>query len=100
MGPATKFFINWHASKPLLATSPYAAEIWRWRDNTVPAMLASLWQHAADVRPATLGLGLVACAWLLWSRSGLKPLLVRDRKFNRMSPSIARFWSYRSCLAR
>lgn len=24
----------------------------------------------------------------------------RDRKFNRMSPSIARFWSYRSCLAR
>lgn len=25
---------------------------------------------------------------------------IRDRKFNRMSPSIARFWSYRSCLAR
>lgn len=49
----------------------------------------------------------IRCAYQLHSanvevqpgRLGTAPIQ-RDRKFNRMSPSIARFWSYRSCLAR
>ena len=41
-------------------------------------------------------------AWerLCSNRKAQSTLVARDRKFNRMSPSIARFWSYRSCLAR
>ena len=74
--PVTSGFVS--ASSVLIALSQTGHLLGiRSQGDTVPAMLASLWQHAADVRPATLGLGLVACAWLLWSRSGLKPLLVR-----------------------
>ena len=48
MGPASKIFIHWHASKRLLATSPYAAE---------PLMVGESRLKSANVRFRNLALG-------------------------------------------
>lgn len=74
--PVTSGFVS--ASSVLIALSQVGHLLGvRTQGDTLPDMLVSLWQHAAQVRPTTLGLGLAVCAWLLWSRSRLKAWLVR-----------------------
>ena len=74
--PVTSGFVS--ASSVLIALGQVGPLMGlRTQGDTLPAMLTSLWQHAPDVQPATLGLGLVVCAFLMWSRNGLKALLVR-----------------------
>lgn len=45
--------------------------------ETLPALLASLARNLDAVNPATVAVGLLATAFLVWVRRGLKPLLVR-----------------------
>ena len=45
--------------------------------QTLPALLPSLWQHAASVHGPTAAIGLGALAFLVWVRRSLKPLLRR-----------------------
>ena len=43
--------------------------------QTLPELLPSLWQHAAQVHWPTLGIGLAALAFLMWVRRSLKARL-------------------------
>lgn len=43
--------------------------------QTLPEVATGLWQHRAEVQPATLAIGLAALAFLFWSRRRLGPLL-------------------------
>ena len=53
MGPACKIFINWHASKRLLATSLYAAEPLIVGENQLSPRLSGIARDSAiDIKSA------------------------------------------------
>lgn len=45
--------------------------------ETFPQLVASLAEHASAINPATLAIGAVTTGFLLWTRSQLKPVLMR-----------------------
>ncbi len=53
--------------------------------DTLPTMLAGLWDHLGQINLVTLVLGVAATAFLFWVRKGLKPLL----KSKGVSPKLA-----------
>ena len=44
---------------------------------TLPELIAGLASDLASIHPPTLAIGVSACAFLFWVRSGAKPLLIR-----------------------